>query len=477
MFWRPKARKDSKTSENYDKTRVFKKLKKIVGDKYVSMDPAILKVYSCDVSPYKGFADFVVRPKSVKEVSEVVKLANEYCIPVIPRGAGSGTTGGAVPINGGIVVDLTRMNRILEIDTANLQVVVEPGVIHAKLNKKLAKFGYFFPPDPGSSEIATIGGLIANGGSGMRSVKYGTTKDYVLALEIVLPNGDIVNIGTKALKSASGYDLPRLFVGSEGTLGIITKARLKILPLPPARAVLLATFDDLERAGKAVVETFANRIIPSAIEILDKTALEAVKNYKKSLDIPIVEAMLLFEVDGTHSGVKEEIKKIMDICENVGAIKVEVATSKSKCEELWSARALVGAAVAALDPNRIRVYEAEDITVPISKVPQMLIKIREISEKYQLKIVTFGHIGSGNLHPAILVNVFDDVELEKLQKVSEEIHRASLELGGTTTGEHGIGIARAKFMETEHGKALEIMRAIKKALDPNNIMNPGKMGL
>ncbi len=459
------------------KSEIFKELKKIVGSKYVSADAATLKAYSYDVSLYKGSPDFVVRPRTAKEVSEIVKLANKYKIPVIPRGSGSGTTGGAVPIKGGIVIDLTRMNSILEIDTANLQVVVEPGVVHAKLNRELSKFGYFFPPDPGSTEIATIGGLIANGGSGMRSVKYGTTKDYVLALEVVLPTGEIINVGSKAPKTASGYDLPRLFVGSEGTLGIITKAVLKILPKPPARGVLLAAFDDLEDAGNAVVNTFAAGIIPSAIEILDKTALKAVKRYSQSVDVPIVDAVLLFEVDGSPSGVKEEIARIAEVCKESGAAKIRVATSEEECEKIWSARALVGAAITSLDPKRVRVYEAEDITVPISKVPEMLRKLRQISEKYQIEIVTFGHIGSGNLHPAILVDTSNRDEFERMRKASDEIQMAALELGGTTTGEHGVGISRAKYMEIEHGKALEVMRAIKRALDPNNIMNPYKMGL
>jgi glycolate oxidase subunit GlcD len=460
-----------------DKAEIFDKLKSIVGEENASMDEAVLRVYSYDVSPYKGRPDFVVRPGTPEEIAEIVKLANQYKIPVIPRGAGSGAAGGAVPVNGGIVIELTRLNRILEIDTANLQVVVEPGVVHATLNKELAKLGYFFPVDPGSTDMATIGGLISNGGSGMRSVKYGVTRDYVMQLEIVLPSGEIVTVGSKAPKSASGYDLPRLFVGAEGTLGIITKARLKILPMPQAKALVLAAFDDLEKAGNAVVNTFAAGIVPSGLEILDRSALEAVKTYRPNLDIPIVEALLLFEVDGTPAGIREEAARIEEVCKNTGAVKVDIATSKERFDELWAARAVVGAATTALNPDCTRVYEAEDITVPITNVPKILLKIREIGKKYGMNIVTFGHIGSGNLHPALVINVLDDDEWDKLWKVSEEIQTAALEMGGTTTGEHGIGIARARFMEAEHGKAMELMRVIKKALDPNNIMNPGKMAL
>lgn len=451
-------------------SRILKELKKIVGEKYVSADLATLKAYSYDVSIYRGLPDVVVRPKTTEEVAEIIKLANKWKIPVVPRGSGSGTTGGAVPVRGGIVVDLTRMNRILEIDTPNLQVVVEPGVIHADLNGELAKLGYFFPPDPGSTEIATIGGLIANGGSGMRSVKYGTVRDYVLALEVVLPNGEVVEVGSRALKMSSGYDLVRLFVGSEGTLGIITKAVLKILPKPPARIVLLAVFDRLEDAGNAVVKTFAGGVIPSAIEILDKTAIDVVR--QQGADVPEAEAILLFEVDGFPAGVKEEAKKIAEICRGVGARIVEIAESEEDCKRIWSARALVGVAITTL--NMRRVYEAEDVTVPISKVPEMLRRLREIGKKHGVKIVTFGHIGSGNLHPAILVEEFCE---DKIRKVSDEIHMTAIKLGGTTTGEHGVGLSRARYMELEHGKALDVMRAIKKALDPNGIMNPGKMGL
>ncbi len=456
---------------------LFEKLKAVVGEENASMDESVCRVYSYDVSPYKGRAEIVVRPSNASEISEIVKLANEYKIPVIPRGAGSGATGGAVPISGGIVVELTRMNRILEIDTRNLQVVVEPGVVHANLNKELAKYGFFFPVDPGSSEMATIGGLISNGGSGMRSVKYGVTRDYVMELEVVLPTGELVTMGSKAPKSASGYDLVRLFVGSEGTLGIVTKARLKILPLPKSRALVLSAFDDLEKAGKAVVNTFAAGLVPSGIEILDRTAIEAVKKYNPEIEIPLVEALLLFEVDGTPRGVEEEVETIKDVCEKSGAVKIDVATSKERFDQLWSARAMVGAATTALNPDCVRVYEAEDVTVPISNVPKMLLKIREIGEKYGMNIVTFGHIGSGNLHPALVINVLEDSEWDKLWKISDEIQTSAIELGGTTTGEHGVGIARAKYMEREHGKALEVMRTIKRALDPNNIMNPGKMAL
>ena len=460
-----------------EKSEVLKRLKKIVGDRYVSIDAATLKAYAYDVSFYKGTPDFVVRPETASEISKIVKLANEYRIPIIPRGAGSGTTGGAVPIKGGIVVDVTRMNRILKIDTANLQVVVEPGVVHAKLNRELSKLGYFFPPDPGSTEIATIGGLIANGGSGMRSVKYGTVKDYILALEVVLPTGEIVEFGNKALKTTSGYDLPRLFAGSEGTLGIITKAVLKVLPKPQVTSTALAAFEDVEDAGKAVVNTFSSGIIPSAIEILDKTALKAVKCYDKTIDIPIVDAILLFEVDGSPSGVREEIAKIAEVCRKSGAIEVRVASSDEEREKIWAARSLVGAAITSLDPKRVRIYEGEDITVPISKVPEMLKTLRKIGEKYQMKIVTFGHIGSGNLHPAILVDLNSEEELNKMRKAVYEIQMTALKLGGTITGEHGVGLTRANFMEMEHGKAFEVMKLIKKTLDPNNIMNPYKMGL
>lgn len=455
---------------------MLEELRTIVGPDRVTCDPGELYCYSFDSSYVRGHADYVVRPKSAEEIAEIVRLAGKLGVPIVPRGSASGLTGGSVPVKGGIVLDMSGMNRILELDVENLQVVIEPGIIHKDLNKELNRHGFFFPPDPGSSDICTVGGLIANGGSGMHSVKYGTVKDYVLGLEVVLPGGDIITTGCKAPKTSSGYDLTRLFVGSEGTLGIITKARLKIHPLPEARSILMATFSSIEDAGKAAVAVLSSGVIPAAMEVMDGSAIKAVKEIDPTLGVPDVEAMLLFEVDGYRESVARQVELICDACERCGG-STHVAKDEDEMERLWSARRLVGVAITKLNPGKVRVYEAEDIGVPIKDVPFMLRRIQEIGRKHGLSLVTYGHIGDGNLHTGIAIDPRNEEEWKKVHAVKDDIYDVVLSLGGTLPAEHGIGIIRADYMARAHGKGFEVMKAIKKAIDPQNIMNPGKMGL
>jgi glycolate dehydrogenase FAD-linked subunit len=455
---------------------IIDELRAIVGQDRVTDDPAELYCYSFDSSYIRGNADYVVRPHTTEEVSRIVKIAAAHHVPIVPRGSASGLTGGSVPVKGGIVIDMAAMNRILEIEVDNLQVVIEPAVIHRALNNELVKHGFFFPPDPGSSDMCTVGGLIANGGSGMHSVKYGTVKDYVLDLEVVLPNGDIINTGCKASKSSSGYDLTRLFVGSEGTLGIITKARLKMHPLPETKAILMASFDRIEDAGKAAVTTLASGVIPAAMEIMDGSAISAVKQIDPSLDVPDVEAMLLFEVDGYKEAVLRQADRICEICERCGGRTV-IARSKDEEERLWAARRLVGVAVTKLNPGKVRVYEAEDICVPIKQVPFMLKTIHEIGKKHGLPLVTYGHIGDGNLHTGIAIDPRNKEDWKKVHAVKDDIYDVVLSLGGVLPGEHGTGVIRGSYMARAHGKSYDVMKAIKKAIDPDDIMNPGKMGM
>jgi glycolate oxidase len=455
---------------------VLEELKAIVGPERVTGDPGELYCYSFDSSYIRGNADYVVRPKNAEEVSEIVKLASKKNVPIVPRGSASGLTGGSVPVRGGIVLDMTGMNRILEIEIENLQVVIEPGIIHKDLNNALMEHGFFFPPDPGSSDMCTVGGLVANGGSGMHSVKYGTVKDYVLDLEVVLPNGDIINTGCKAPKTSSGYDLTRLFVGSEGTLGVVTKARLKIFPMPETRSILMATFDRIEDAGKAAVTTLSTGVIPAAMEIMDASAIKAVKKIDPTLGIDDVEAMLLFELDGYRESVQRQVGLVCDVCEKCGG-KTKVARDRNEEERLWSARRLVGVAITKLNPGKVRVYEAEDIGVPIKDVPFMLKKIQEIGKKHGLPLVTYGHIGDGNLHTGIAIDQRSDEEWRKVHAIKEDIYDVVLSLGGTLPGEHGTGVIRGSYMSRAHGKSYDVMKAIKKAIDPQNIMNPGKMGM
>ncbi len=455
---------------------ILEELRAIVGKERVSDDPAELYCYSFDSSYIRGNADYVVRPQTAEEISRIVKVAAAHRVPIVPRGSASGLTGGSVPVKGGIVIDMGSMNHILEVEVDNLQVLIEPGVIHRALNNELVRHGFFFPPDPGSSDMCTVGGLIANGGSGMHSVKYGTVKDYVMALEVVLPNGDIINTGCKAPKTSSGYDLTRLFVGSEGTLGIITKARLKIHPLPETKAILVATFDRIEDAGRTAVTVLSSGVTPAAMEIMDGSAIDAVQKIDPSLGLPDVEAMLLFEVDGYKEAVARQTEKICQICERFGG-KTVVAKNKDEEERLWAARRLVGVAITRLNPGKVRVYEAEDIGVPIKQVPFMLKKIQEIGRKHGLPLVTYGHIGDGNLHTGIAIDLRNEDEWKRVHAVKDDIYEAVLELGGTVPAEHGIGVIRASLMSKAHGGGYEVMKAIKKAIDPDDIMNPGKMGL
>ncbi|MDI3487197.1 MAG: glycolate oxidase [Methanolobus sp.] len=458
------------------KSDLLKKLQEIVGDEHVSTSAAELYCYSCDASQIRGMPDFVIRPVSTEQISNIVRLANENEIPVTARGAGTGLAGGAVPVEGGIVLDMSAMNRILETDLDNLQVTIEPGIVQEKLNQALEPSGLFFPPDPGSSAMCTLGGLIANNGSGMRSVKYGTTRNYVLGLEVVLADGTVINTGSKASKSVAGYSLTDLFVGSEGTLGIITKAILRLRALPKERSVLLASFEDPELAGQAVVKVLSSGIVPSACEILDRNIIEAINTFDPKIGLPKAGAILMFEVDGTENTVREGIEMIKDACSTL-ATSIRAASDKKERDEIWAARRLVGAAVSRLDPLRTRVYVGEDIGVPIKELPGMLHKVREISEEFKLPIMTYGHIGDGNLHTGMCIDVLSDEEWEKLNKAADKIHRTAIGIGGTVTAEHGVGSARADYLELELGKALDVMILIKNALDPKGIMNPGKMGV
>lgn len=453
---------------------VLEDLKQIVGDR-VTASPTELYCYSSDASMVGGMPDYVVRPKSAGEVSQILCLASAFEIPVTARGAGTGLAGGAVPVKGGIVLDMSGMNRIIEIDVDNLQVAVQPGVVLDKLNDALKPHGFFFPPDPGSSAMCTIGGLISNNGSGMRCVKYGTCRNYVLDLEVVLADGRIVHTGSRMLKSSAGYDLTRLMIGAEGTLGVITEVVLKIIPLPESRKLVIASFETAEAAGKAVIKAFSSGIVPSACEILDRITIHVLKRCDPDLRIPDGD-VVLFEVDGTTSSVEESAQRIMDVCAPL-ASSIRIASGKSEMNEIWAARRLVGAAVSKLDPAKSRVYVGEDAGVPLKRIPNLIKRVQEISEEFDIPAMKYGHIGDGNLHVALFIDVMDKSQWERLMQAAEKIHRAAIDLGGTVSCEHGIGRAKAQYMEDQCGPAMEVMRTIKAALDPKGILNPGKLGL
>lgn len=403
-------------------------------------------------------------------------LCNERDVPVVARGAGSGLAGGASPVLGGVVLDMSGMNRILEMDLENLQVIVEPGVVAEKLNRALEPHGFFFPPDPGSSAFCTIGGMISYNSSGMRSVKYGTTRSYVLDLEVVLADGRVIHTGSRNLKSAAGYDLTRLFVGAEGTLGIITRAGLKVAPLPKERRLVFASFGSAEAAGQAVIAVFSQGITPSACEILDRTTLKVLKLVDPALVLPDDGDVILFEVDGSRDSTAEAAEQIEKVCRPM-AMTIRQASGRQMVP-IWAARRLVGAAISRLDPKKTRIYMGEDVGVPIKQIPALIKRVQQITASVGIPAMKYGHIGDGNLHVALFIDVNDPDQWDRLRTAADRIHRAALSLGGTVSSEHGIGLARAEYMAEQVGEeTMNVMWAVKKALDPRGILNPGKIGL
>lgn len=452
-------------------SEVIEDLKKIVGSENVLTLYEDLYCYSRDASWYSGMPDVVVRPHSTEEVSKVLRLANELKIPVTPQGGRTNLTGGAVPVKGGIVIDLTGMCRIIEISRVNMTCTVEAGVVLGVLEKELAKHGLFWPPDPASTDSATVGGVLAEGAGGLRGAKYGTTRDWVLGLEVVLPTGDVIKTGSATLKWSTGYDLTRLFIRSEGTLGVITKAVLKLRPLPEAIARMAAFFNSLEDVGIAVGRIWEAGIVPLIMELLDKGAIKSVNSYL-NLGLPEAEAMVIIDVDGVKGEVEKLASRVERILMESGAFGVRVASTREEMDKLYLARR-------AAYPSLFRVFKKtaipDDTCVPIDKLPKALRRVKEISEKWGVYTIVIGHIGDGNMHPVFCVDVADPKEVEKALKCYEEICRMVLELGGTIAAEHGIGIVKAKLIEEEYGgKVMDIMRAIKRVFDPNNIMNPGK---
>lgn len=450
------------------------KIKAIVGEENFTDNLIDLVSYSYDASEHNGRPICAVWPSSREQICEIMKIANQEKTPVIPRGAGTGLSGMAIPSNGGIVLDLTKMNRIKEISIENRYVVVEPGVVYADLDKALEPYGFFFPPDPASGKACTIGGNIATNAGGIRGAKYGTTRDYVLALEVVLPDGRVMHTGSRAIKSVSGYDFTRLFVGSEGTLGIVTEITLKISPRPTAKSTSLATFGKLESAGKAVRDIIKSGVIPSTLEILGKHTLIAI-NQNTDLNLPEVDALIIAETDGfTKEETEHQMAKIIKVFEDNNALEIKKAKSAKEVEELWLARKSAYGVLTRIKTNSV----LEDVTVPISKVPDLLKGVEEISSKRGIQIATFGHAGDGNLHPQILYDASNPDEAKKKKQASEDLFKLAISLGGTLTGEHGIGISKASFMSLEHDEvSMEMMKKIKALFDPNNILNPGKMAL
>ncbi|MEN6463522.1 MAG: FAD-linked oxidase C-terminal domain-containing protein [Syntrophomonas sp.] len=464
-----------------EKENIKQELIKMLGKDIVLSEDLDLMYYSYASSFFTKLQPLapsaVVLPKSTEDVQKIMRFAFENSINVIPRGAGTGETGGCVAVEGGIIMDLSTWDEIVEIDAPNMQVILRPGVIHANLNKELAKYNLFFPPDPGSSLMCTVGGMVANNASGLRAVKYGCTEQYILGLEMVLTNGEVMytgGINARCIKNVSGLNLTKLMIGSEGVLGVITRIRLRCWPKPKSRGIAMAVFDQLDDAPATVLEVYQEGILPSGIEILDSSAIKAVNQFKPHINLPDAEAILLFEVDGNPPSVDYEGNAIKEIAGR-RARSVEWATEAKRMAELWEGRSVTASAAARVRPDGTRVFAGEDISVPLAKVADTLRAIRALGDKYDIKVVNYGHIGDGNVHTAPVINPEVPEEVERALKLVHEIHLLAIELEGSTTGEHGVGVVRRGYAELEHGNAVNYMRKIKEVFDPKGIMNPGKV--
>ena len=446
----------------------------VVGKKYVLHTPEDLAVYSYDGSFAEGSPEVVVLPANTEEVSRVVKLASKERVPIVPRGMGSGMAAGSVTmVTGGMVISLTRMNLILEIDTENATVLTEAGVITADLQAAVEKIGLFYPPDPSSIRHSTIGGNIACNAGGPRCLKYGVTGDYVLGLTVVLADGRILKTGGKPIKDVTGYDLKGLFTGSEGTLGLVTEALLRLVARPRYAKTALAEFAALDDASRTVTAILSAGIIPASLELMDQTALVCIEEAMHLGLNTDVEASLIIETDGAdEQTVASEIEACVRICKETGAQLVKLAQNETERANLWKARRSMSPSLARKAPNKL----GEDITVPRSAIPEVVQRLRAISTKHGLPIVIFGHAGDGNLHPNILFDKRQPEQWKTAEKMVAEVFEAALAVGGTLSGEHGVGMLKCPYMEKALGGiSIDVQRHIKQALDPLNILNPGKI--
>lgn len=456
------------------KPEALQEIIKVLGQDNVLTEKVDLMTYAYDATAAlkRVLPEVVITPSTTEQVAEIVKIANKYSVPIYPRGSGTNLSGGTIPVESGIVMSMLNMNRILEVDAENLTAWVQPGVIIQDLNDAAMEHGLFYPPDPGTVTTATMGGSVSESSGGLRGLKYGVTKQYVMGMKLVRGNGDIIKWGGKTVKNVSGYDLTALFTGAEGTLGIITEILVKLSPTPEAKKSILGVFDDIDKAGSAISAIIRNKVIPATLEIMDNMTIRTVENYAHA-GLPVdAQAILLCEVDGYKEAVEREATLVEKILAEEGATEVKLAKDDKERDQIWLARRNALPALAQLKPTTV----LEDATVPRSKIPAMIKAIRQIAEKYDLTIGTFGHAGDGNLHPTILTDARNSEEMERVEKAVAEIFDVAISLGGTLSGEHGIGMAKAKFLPLEFGEAgVNLLRDIKKALDPNFILNPGKM--
>ena len=449
------------------------KLRDIVGAENVLTSRENLIPYAFDgTAAMKEMPGSVVFAVSTEQISAVLKLANDTETPVVTRGSGTGLSGGSVPAADCIVLCTVKMGAILEVDTANLTMTVEPGVTTIQIAEAAEKAGLFYPPDPGSMKISTIGGNVAENSGGLRGLKYGVTRNYVMGMEVVLPNGEVMWLGNKCVKDVAGFSLKDVMIGSEGTLGVITKVLLRLIPKPAGKKTMVATFDAMDAAAQTVSDIIAAQIIPCTLEFLDRTTIHCVEDFAK-IGLPLdCEALLLMETDGHPAAVAEEAAKMEELAKANGAKEVRVAKDDAEATQLATARRSAFSALARLAPTII----LEDATVPRSELAHMIRFVAEVAKKYELKIGTFGHMGDGNLHPTFLTDERNEAEIHRVHEAFKEIFDEAIRLGGTITGEHGIGLAKKEFLPKFAGAAqMRVMRELRKALDPKGILNPGKM--
>ncbi|MBI5585903.1 MAG: FAD-binding protein [Deltaproteobacteria bacterium] len=452
---------------------LIKEFEHILGKNNVFQDETDRATYSYDAAVLdSALPSLVLRPTSSETLGRVVGLCNEQALPLTVRGAGTNLSGGTIPQAGGVVVLTNALNRIIEINEEDLYAVVEPGVVTASFAAAVEARGLFYPPDPGSQAVSTLGGNVAENAGGLRGLRYGVTRDYVLGFQFFDVNGELVKTGARTVKCVTGYNLGGLLVGSEGTLGIFDQITLKLIPMPPARKALMAIFNDINKASETVAAIIAHRIVPVTLEFMDNFTIRAVEDFSRA-GLPVdAAALLLIEVDGHPHQVEEEAAKVEALCRQMGARHIRVAKDAAERDKVWEARRAALSALSRIKPTTV----LEDATVPRSKIPAMIRSIEEIAKEFNVTIGTFGHAGDGNLHPTILTDRRNQEEWERVEKAIDAIFDRALALGGTLSGEHGIGLAKSRFLEKETNRATILYsRRIKAALDPKNILNPGKI--
>ena len=452
-------------------TQALDRLRQIVGKDRCYEAPEQLACYSYDAYFEEAMPDLVLFPLSRDEVSDILKICSAHKIPVTARGAGTSVVGASIPAKGGVVLCFSKMNRIVEINTKDRYVIVEPGVVNADLQKALAPFGFFYPPDPGSMAVSTIGGNVAQNAGGPRCLKYGVTVDYILGMEVVLASGKVVRFGSRNVKDVTGYRLSALFCGSEGTLGMVTSVILKVLPLPESVSTLLVTFDDLDNTANAVADIIGAGILPVALELMDRNTIRTIED-NAHIGLPVdAQGTLLIEVDGVKEACDKQIKQITQKLESNGAVTIEVAKTAQEREKLWQARRSAYGVFAKHSPSLF----TEDIVVPAGKIPEMTRRIVDIAEKYKLLVGVMAHAGDGNMHPMIPADKADKEQWGRVEKAFDEIMAAAASLNGSLSGEHGIGLIKTKYLPLVMDEdSVEFMGVIKNAVDPDGILNPGK---